>query len=64
MGWHWVNTPGYSDYQVAGKPLHAVADDDPERTVCGIKRKLWSFDLFNEKRCKRCARILDQRNSK
>lgn len=60
---HWVNTPGYSDYEVAGKPLHAVRRDAKGYTpsLCGLWRKEWSFDLFNEDRCRNCLRALAKR---
>lgn len=61
----WVNTPGYSDYAVAGKPLHAVAkgSQSPSRSVCGLRRRLWSFDLFNDTKCRRCESIIAKRKS-
>lgn len=58
-GYHWVNTPGYSEYAVAGKPLHAVKEGE-NKSLCGIRRKLWNFDLFNMTRCERCAKIYEK----
>lgn len=55
--YEWVNTPGYDERQVAGKPLHAV-NPATQRSACGLRRKVWSFDLFNERRCERCERAL------
>lgn len=56
-GYEWVNTPGYDDYAVAGKPLHAV-NLTTGRSLCGLWRKAWSFDLFNYAMCIRCLRKL------
>jgi len=57
VDYEWANAPGYSDYQVAGKPLHAVLKST-STSLCGIKRQKWSGDLFNMDRCKRCAKAL------
>lgn len=53
----WVNTPGYNDCRVAGKPLHAVSET-VGGSLCGLKRAQWSVDLHNTTRCKCCLRAL------
>lgn len=58
-GYAWVNTPGYGNYEVAGKPLHAVKEG-ASVSLCGIRRTLWSFDLFNVDRCKKCEKIYNR----
>ena len=56
-GREWVNTPGYSDYAVAGKPLHSV-NRATSVSACGVRRRTWSADLFNVDMCVRCVRAL------
>lgn len=57
--YYWVNTPGYNEQRIAGRPLHAVRDGE-ERSACGIKRKQWVVDLQNDTRCKQCSRRVEQ----
>jgi len=57
IDFEWVNTPGYSWYQVAGKPLHAVFKHI-SKSACGIRRSVWSPDFFNVDKCKRCEKAL------
>lgn len=54
----WMNTPGYDERRIAGKPLHLVAEN---RSRCGIRRRQWVMDLFNESKCRHCVRIEGRR---
>lgn len=50
----WMNAPGYSDYAVAGRPLHAIGKDS--RSLCGLYRRQWSFDNYNRIKCRNCLK--------
>jgi hypothetical protein len=59
----WVNAPSYAagyGSQMAGKPLHAVGEKS-SKSLCGIRRQVWAFDLFNDAPCIRCAKIAERR---
>ena len=54
----WMNTPGYSDTNIAGKPLHLV--NVYGKSLCGLYRNKWTIDLFNDTKCIRCLNKLKQ----
>lgn len=67
LGMEWFNAPCYSDYTVAGMPLHAV--DKNGKSLCGlhptkynirtgIREPQWFSDLFNTRKCKKCLKSL------